>query len=226
MQRSEFLAFLFIFIPIILGCIYVFIDLKKRKDPIEKEEDFIEDKKLDPNRFDVKIAKIIRKEIENDNYNDVIWLKALKNARGKKDEARALYIEYRTEELERVYYNNDSKDQQLKKVTSSKDVSFGNKFLSGQESLAVAFWLYTFLGNLVVGIIIGMISVLAGLWVVIILIAYSIFSLIGLWACADAYTNKMQRQKKSYGWAIAAKVFSLINLVTIFGQIILMVGNK
>ena len=179
-----------------------------------------------------KTAQIVKSELDKKTYEDVAWLKALKKADGNEEKAKVFYIDIRSNNLFEEIYSSLKKDETTRTnedsrfLYSSNNNFFKNKFLSGQENLAVAFWLYTFLGNIVVGIIIGMISVLAGLWVVIILIAYSIFSLIGLWACADAYTNKMQRQKKSYGWAIAAKVFSLINLVTIFGQIILMVGNK
>ena len=233
-----------LFVIVILGAIaWVFVDSGNRIDPrtgrklkrgeifiIPKEEEDndereIETTKLDPNRFDSKIAKIVRKEIEDENYEDVIWLKAFKKARGNKQEAQALYADYRTSELEKIYYAKDSNREKYKKITSNNENFSENKFLSGQESLANAFWLYTFLGNLVVGIIVGMISVSAGLWVTIFLIGYLIFSTIGLWKCADTYIDKMQGQKKSYGWAIVAKIYAVINLLVIPGQILLMVGK-
>ena len=234
-----------LFVIVILGAIaWVFVDSGNRIDPrtgrklkrgeifiIPKEEEDndereIETTKLDPNRFDSKIAKIVRKEIEDENYEDVIWLKAFKKARGNKQEAQALYADYRTSELEKIYYAKDSNREKYKKITSDNENFSENKFLSGQESLANAFWLYTFLGNLVVGIIVGMISVSAGLWVTIFLIGYLIFSTIGLWKCADTYANEMQRKSKPYGWAIGAKAYAVINLLVIPGQIFLMVGVK
>jgi len=234
-----------IFVIVILGAIaWVFVDSGNRIDPktgkkllrskiftISKEEEDddeieIQNKKLDPNRFDSKIAKIVRTEIEKQNYNDIAWLKAFKEARGNKQEAQALYIDYRTFELEKIYYAKDSNGQKYEKITSSNESFSENKFLSGQESLANAFWLYTFLGNLVVGIVVGMISVSAGLWVTIFLIGYLIFSTIGLWKCADTYANEMKRKRKPYGWAIGAKAYAVINLLVVPGQIFLMLGVK
>jgi hypothetical protein len=233
-----------LFVIVILGAIaWVFVDSGNRIDPrtgrklkrgeifiIPKEEDNdereIEIKKLNPNRFESKIAKIVRKEIEDENYEDVIWLKAFKKARGNKQEAQALYADYRTSELEKIYYTKDDVRKKYAKITSGNESFSENKFLSGQESLANAFWLYTFLGNLVVGIIIGMLSVAVGLWVTIFMLGYLIFSTIGLWKCADTYANEMQRKRKPYGWAIGAKAYAVINLLVIPGQIFLMVGVK
>ena len=240
-MSETLLAFLIIFIPVVLLLSYVFVDSGNRVDPktgrklkrgeifiIQENDDEreIETTKLDPNRFDSKIAKIVRKEIEDENYEDVIWLKAFKKARGNKQEAQALYADYRTSELEKIYYAKDSNREKYKKITSNNENFSENKFLSGQESLANAFWLYTFLGNLVVGIIVGMISVLAGLWVTIFLLGYLIFSTIGLWKCADTYVNEMQRKRKPYGWAIGAKAYAVINLLVVPLQIFLMLGVK
>jgi hypothetical protein len=239
-MSENLLAFLIIFIPVVLLLSYVFVDSGNRVDPKtgrklkrgeifiiqENDEREIETTKLDPNRFDSKIAKIVRKEIEDENYEDVIWLKAFKKARGNKQEAQALYADYRTSELEKIYYAKDSNREKYKKITSNNESFSENKFLSGQESLANAFWLYTFLGNLVVGIIIGMLSVAVGLWVTIFMLGYLIFSTIGLWKCADTYANEMQRKRKPYGWAIGAKAYAVINLLVIPGQIFLMVGVK
>lgn len=112
-------------------------------------------------------------------------------------------------------------DVQFKKTRSGSYNFFSeNKFLSGQETLATAFWLYSFSGSLVVGFIVGLFSVLVGIWVIIFLICYLIFSIIGLWKCADTYTNEMQRKRKSYGWAIAAKVYVIINALIVPAQII------
>jgi len=210
------------------------IDEKGNIIPEEKE---IEIKKnnneiVDSSKQDLIIAKIIKKEIDSQSYNELIWLKAFKKAKGNKQESQALYAEYRAHQLEEEYYQknnpeeNNYKKVNFKKIRSGNDNIFStNKFLSGEESLSTAFWLYNFAGNLVVGVVAGMLSVLLGLWVTIFLIAYLIFSSIGLWKCADSYTTDMQRRKKSYGWAIAAKIYAVINLFVIPIQILLMVGK-
>ena len=86
---------------------------------------------LDSIKQEKKIAKIVKNEIDNKKYDEVIWLRAFKKAKGNKEEAQALYAEYRTEELERVYYlKNDTSDDvnvnkkinyDSKKITKSKD---------------------------------------------------------------------------------------------------------
>ena len=204
--------------------------------PEEKEIE-IEIKKnnneiVDSSKQDLIIAKIIKKEIDSQRYNELIWLKAFKKAKGNKQESQALYAEYRAQQLEEEHYqkknpgeNNNTKVN-FKKIRSGNNNIFSrNKFLSGEESLSTAFWLYNFAGNLVVGVVAGIFSILAGLWVTIFLIGYLIFSSIGLWKCADNYTTDMQRRKKSYGWAIAAKIYAVINLFVIPIQILLMVGK-
>lgn len=224
-------AFLIIFIPVGILLSYLLVDLGKRIKRGEKFTFFDDDnetesksKQLDSNRFDLKIAKIVRKEIDNQSYEDVTWLKAFKNAKGNKQEAQALYAEYRTEELERIYYSKNNNGENFKKLTDN-EISFQNNFFSGRESLTTAFWLYTFLGNLIVGIIVGMISVSVGLWVTIFLIGYLFFSTIGLWKCADNYTYEMQKKRKPYGWAIGAKIYAVINLIAVPLQIFLMAGK-
>jgi len=182
---------------------------------------------IDKSKQDLVIAKIIKKEIDRQNYNEVTWLKAFKKAKGNKQETQALYAEYRFQQLEDEFYEkinpkeNKLIDVQFKKTRSGSYNFFSeNKFLSGQETLATAFWLYSFSGSLVVGFIVGLFSVLVGIWAIIFLICYLIFSIIGLWKCADTYTNEMQRKRKSYGWAIAAKVYVIINALIVPAQII------
>ena len=86
---------------------------------------------LDSKRQEKKIAKIVKNEIDNKKYDEVIWLRAFKKAKGNKEEAQALYAEYRAEELERVYYlKNDTSDDMnvneknnydSKKISKSND---------------------------------------------------------------------------------------------------------
>jgi hypothetical protein len=197
------------------------------------EETSIE--KKDPNRFEEKIAKIVKKEIDSQKYNEVTWLQAFKKARGNKQEAQALYAEYRIDQLEEQFYNNTNVDQksnnitkvQYKKVRSGSDGGFfeNSNFLSGREELATAFWLYVFAGNLVVGIIAGFLSVGIGNFMMIILIPYLIFSTVGLWKCADNYTALKQKKKEPYGWALGAKIYVIINLLYLPVQIFQFIRN-
>lgn len=56
-----------------------------------------------------KISKIVKSELDKNNYEDTAWLKAFKEARGDKNEARAIYIEIRTRDLEDEFYEEQEK---------------------------------------------------------------------------------------------------------------------
>jgi len=56
-----------------------------------------------------RISKIIKSELDKNNYEDTAWLKAFKEARGNKNEARAIYIEIRTRDLEDEFYEEQEK---------------------------------------------------------------------------------------------------------------------
>lgn len=214
---------------------YVDTNFVARQSSKNKEDEEADLEKKDLDRFEKKIAKIVKKEIDSQKYNEVTWLQAFKKARGNKQEAQALYVEYRTDQLEEQFYNNTNTDQksnnitkvQYKKVRSGSDGGFfeNSNFLSGREELATAFWLYVFAGNLVVGIIAGFLSVGIGNFMMIILIPYLIFSTVGLWKCADNYTALKQKKKEPYGWALGAKIYVVINLLYLPVQIFQFIGN-
>lgn len=214
---------------------YVDTNFVARQSSKNKEDEEAALEKKDPDRFEKKIAKIVKKEIDSQKYNEVTWLQAFKKARGNKQEAQALYAEYRTDQLEEQFYNNANTDQkrnnitkvQYKKVRSGREGGFfeNSNFLSGREELATAFWLYVFAGNLVVGIIAGFLSVGIGSFMIIILIPYLIFSTVGLWKCADNYTVLKQKMKEPYGWALGAKIYVVINLLYLPVQIFQFIRN-
>ena len=56
-----------------------------------------------------KISKIVKSELDKNNYEDTAWLKAFKEARGDKNEARAIYIEIRTRDLEDEFYDEQER---------------------------------------------------------------------------------------------------------------------
>jgi len=83
---------------------------------------------LDPNRYEARIAKVVKKEIDDQKYDEVTWLKAFRKARGNKEEAQALYAEYRAQELEKIYYRNDNRttgaeEKRVSKIASRRDSS-------------------------------------------------------------------------------------------------------
>ena len=208
------------------------IEIKTKKKELEtKINNYV---KIDNSKEDLIIAKIIKKEIDGQKYNELIWLRAFKKAKGNKEQAQALYAEYRAEQLEEEFYNQEKqigksiiKNKDIRKVSSNNDNSFfeNSNFLSGREKLTTAFWLYVFVGNFVFGFIVGLLSVAVGSWILIFLIGYLIFSTIGLWKCADSYTSDKQSKRQSYGWAIGAKLYVVINLIYLPFQIIQFIGR-
>ena len=61
-----------------------------------------------------KIAKIVKLELDKSNYEDTAWLKSFKEARGDKNEARAIYVGIRTKDLEDEFYEEQSRFEQEK----------------------------------------------------------------------------------------------------------------
>jgi hypothetical protein len=55
-----------------------------------------------------KISKIVKLELDKSNYEDTAWLKAFKEARGDKNEARAIYVGIRAKDLEDEFYEEQS----------------------------------------------------------------------------------------------------------------------
>ena len=56
-----------------------------------------------------KISKIVKLELDKSNYEDTAWLKAFKEARGDKNEARAIYVGIRTRDLEDEFYEEQER---------------------------------------------------------------------------------------------------------------------
>jgi hypothetical protein len=61
-----------------------------------------------------KISKIVKLELDKSNYEDTAWLKAFKEARGDKNEARAIYVGIRARDLEDEFYEEQSRIEQEK----------------------------------------------------------------------------------------------------------------
>ena len=54
-----------------------------------------EDKKI----LETQIAKKVRSELDKEDFEDITWLKAFSQANGKKDQAKVIYIDLRSQDL-------------------------------------------------------------------------------------------------------------------------------
>ncbi len=61
-----------------------------------------------------KIAKIVKSELDSKNYEDTAWLKAFKEAGGDDKQARALYVELRTADLNDEYFEENNRLEEKK----------------------------------------------------------------------------------------------------------------
>jgi len=61
-----------------------------------------------------KVAKLVKSELDKSNYEDTAWLKAFKEARGDKNQARAIYVGIRSKDLEDEFYEEESRIEQEK----------------------------------------------------------------------------------------------------------------
>ena len=67
-----------------------------------------------------KIASIVREEIDEEKFENKAWLKAFKKANGNRDQAKAFYIDIRTEELEKTEKTNFLKELEEEKFAAIK----------------------------------------------------------------------------------------------------------
>jgi hypothetical protein len=61
-----------------------------------------------------KVARIVKSELDKSNYEDTAWLKAFKEARGDKNQARAIYVGIRSKDLEDEFYEEISRIEEEK----------------------------------------------------------------------------------------------------------------
>ena len=93
---------------------------------------------------------------------------------------------------------------------------------NGDETMAKTFWLF----NIIIGLLVSLIcGVLAGLFsniFILIALIYFVWCNVGLWNSSTKYKNFQLKNQKPYGWSIAAKIWVVLTLFTVFGQTILM----
>ena len=107
-----------------------------------------------------------------------------------------------------------------KKKTSSDDGNiFG--FWTGREGLAKTFWLY-FIGGNAVGNLLALLAESEGsgmvMFVIVIIIAWNIFAIMGVFNAADIYKNQMIKAGQTYGYATAAKVAVVLLILSSIGN--------
>jgi len=61
-----------------------------------------------------KIAKIVKSELDSKNYEETAWLKAFREAGGDDKQARALYVELRTADLNDEYFEENNRLEEKK----------------------------------------------------------------------------------------------------------------
>ena len=118
-----------------------------------------------------------------------------------------------------------SYNPKMRKKINSQGPKLIEKVWHGNETLSKTFWLYCILIGLVVSLISGVLMGLIGNIFVIIPIIYFVWCSIGLWNSSNKYQNSRLKLNLPYGWAIAAKVWVVLNLFTVFGQTILLFAN-
>ena len=83
-----------------------------------------EDKKI----LEKQIAKKVRSELDKEDFEDITWLKAFSQANGKKDQAKVIYIDIRSQDLWDAAIENfeveataKAKKFQEEQITTNKD---------------------------------------------------------------------------------------------------------
>ena len=83
-----------------------------------------EDKKI----LEKQIAKKVRSELDKEDFEDITWLKAFSQANGKKDQAKVIYIDIRSQDLWDAAIENfeveataKAKKFQEEQITANKD---------------------------------------------------------------------------------------------------------
>ena len=115
---------------------------------------------------------------------------------------------------------SDTKIRSTYQNTSPND-TIVSKVWNGNETMSKTFWLYCILLGFTISIIFG---VLAGLYsnlFIFIAMVYFVWSSVGLWNSSNKYKQMKLQLKKPYGWSIAAKIWVILNLFTVFAQTIL-----
>ena len=119
--------------------------------------------------------------------------------------------------------NSQSKTQITVKKIKNKKTQISQNFISdvweGNETLSKTFWMYVFWGGIIVGVLIGFIGGMTSQLVYILGAVYTIWSCVGLWRSSTNYKLAKLKAKQSYGWATAAKIYAVFNIIVWLSQL-------
>ena len=76
-----------------------------------------------------------------------------------------------------------------------------------------------FFGGIIVGVLIGFVGAMISQLIYLLGVVYTIWSCVGLWRSSTNYKLVKIRAKQSYGWATAAKVYAVFNIITWLSQL-------
>ena len=124
-------------------------------------------------------------------------------------------------------YEETEEEIATQPINIKQDKDFFIKVLwRGDYSLKQSFWALCLLPMIIFSLFIFLLlpTVLrptadAGVTIIYYLIVfaaifYSILSIVGAWRSANKYTNKKKLKKKPYGWAIAAQIIIVLDVIS------------
>ena len=141
-------------------------------------------------------------------------------------------------EKDALKYIEENKVQktQINQISETKNSNLNQKFSNkenviarvwkGDETLSRTFWIYLVLCGSILGGLVGFFGALmqdiynlnpAPLY--ILLAAYGVWSGVGLWNSSTNYKIAKLKNKQSYGWATAAKVYAVFNILVWVSQL-------
>lgn len=110
------------------------------------------------------------------------------------------------------------KESKTKKSKGGMESNLINSVWVGKLPLSKVFWMYFVLINIAFSFLITLISYSIGMWVIVFIAIYNIWSGVGVWNSATNYQVEKLNSKKPYGYATAAKIYIVFNFVVLLSQ--------
>ena len=108
------------------------------------------------------------------------------------------------------------------KIKKTK-LKIGNDIFSdiwdGRLPLSKVFWIYFVLINIAFSFVVTLISYAVGMWIIVFIAIYNIWSGVGVWKSATNYKIEKLNSKKPYGYATAAQIYLIFNVVVLLSQL-------
>jgi hypothetical protein len=118
-------------------------------------------------------------------------------------------------------------------LPSTGHTNFFSRFWHGEYSLPFSYWVVSFLGNLILIAVLGVMAAafqgtdfnpysLAGYLVLVwlLLIGWSVFHLVGVWRSATRYRLEKRQQNKSAVWGILAQIALILGGINLVAQVL------